>query len=80
MEKRAQRCRSARDVNHVLDNTGNVTFAVKLLGDETLRTIARDLVATVRANMKIDWTVREDVRLEQRMEKIEHLSARSDAR
>jgi type I restriction enzyme R subunit len=36
--------------------------AVKVLGDETLRTIARELVATVRANVKIDWTVRESVR------------------
>ena len=36
--------------------------AVKVLGDETLRLIARELVATVRANVTIDWTVRENVR------------------
>jgi type I restriction enzyme R subunit len=36
--------------------------AVKVLGDETLRGIARELVATVRANVTIDWTVRENVR------------------
>jgi type I restriction enzyme R subunit len=36
--------------------------AVKVLGDETLRTIARELVATVRANVKLDWTMRENVR------------------
>jgi type I restriction enzyme R subunit len=36
--------------------------AVKVLGDETLRSIARELVATVRANVTIDWTVRENVR------------------
>jgi type I restriction enzyme R subunit len=36
--------------------------AVKVLGDEALRTIARELVATVRANVTIDWTVRENVR------------------
>ena len=36
--------------------------AVRVLGDETLRTIARELVATVRANVTIDWTVRENVR------------------
>ena len=35
--------------------------AVKVLGDETLRTIARELVATVRANVTIDWTLRENV-------------------
>jgi type I restriction enzyme R subunit len=36
--------------------------AVKVLGDEALRTIARELVATVRANVTIDWTVRDNVR------------------
>ncbi len=35
--------------------------AVKILGDDALRTIARELVATVRANVTIDWTVRENV-------------------
>ena len=34
----------------------------KTLGDETLRTIARELVETVRRNTTIDWTVREFVR------------------
>jgi type I restriction enzyme, R subunit len=32
------------------------------LGDETLRTIARELVQIVRRNVTIDWTVRESVR------------------
>jgi type I restriction enzyme, R subunit len=36
--------------------------AVKVLGDDTLRTIARELVKTVRANVTIDWTVRENMR------------------
>lgn len=36
--------------------------AVKVLGDETLRTIARELVETVRRNTTIDWTIRENVR------------------
>jgi type I restriction enzyme R subunit len=36
--------------------------AVKVLGDETLRTIARELVVAVRNNVTIDWTVRESVR------------------
>src|SRR5689334_2064397 len=35
--------------------------AVQVLGDEQLRTIARELVKTVRANVTIDWTVRENV-------------------
>ncbi len=41
--------------------------AVKVLGDEALRTIARELVATVRANVTIDWTVRENVRAQLRV-------------
>ncbi len=36
--------------------------AVKVLGDETLRTIARELVDTVKHNVTIDWTVKESVR------------------
>ena len=36
--------------------------AVKVLGDETLRDIARELVETVRNNVTIDWTLRENVR------------------
>ncbi len=36
--------------------------AVNVLGDETLRTIARELVETVRDNISIDWTVRESIR------------------
>jgi type I restriction enzyme R subunit len=36
--------------------------AVKVLGDDTLKTIARELVDTVRRNTTIDWTVRENVR------------------
>ena len=36
--------------------------AVQVLGDETLRVIARELVETVRGNVTIDWTLRENVR------------------
>ena len=35
--------------------------AVQVLGDETLRTIAVELVETVRRNVTIDWTLRESV-------------------
>jgi type I restriction enzyme R subunit len=41
--------------------------AVRILGDETLRKIAQELVATVRANVTIDWTVRENVRAQLRV-------------
>ena len=36
--------------------------AVQVLGDETLRAIARELVETVRNNVTIDWMLRENVR------------------
>ena len=41
--------------------------AVKVLGDETLRTIAQELVRAVRNNVTIDWTVRENVRAQMRV-------------
>ncbi|MEX2124625.1 MAG: HsdR family type I site-specific deoxyribonuclease [Woeseia sp.] len=41
--------------------------AVKVLGDDTLRIIAQELVRTVRANVTIDWTLRENVRAQLRV-------------
>ena len=41
--------------------------AVKVLGDETLRTIAQELVRAVRNSVTIDWTVRENVRAQMRV-------------
>ncbi|MBK7420596.1 MAG: type I restriction endonuclease subunit R [Nitrospira sp.] len=41
--------------------------AVKVLGDETLRTIAREVADAVRKNVTIDWTVRENVRAQLRV-------------
>jgi type I restriction enzyme, R subunit len=41
--------------------------AVKVLGEPTLKTIARELVATVRTNVTIDWTLRENVRAQMRV-------------
>jgi type I restriction enzyme, R subunit len=41
--------------------------AVKVLGEPTLRTIAQELVKTVRANVSIDWTLRENVRAQLRV-------------
>jgi len=41
--------------------------AVKVLGEPTLTMIARELVATVRKNVAIDWTVRENVRAQLRV-------------
>lgn len=38
-----------------------------MLGDDNLRSIARELVKTVRANVTIDWTVRDNVRAQLRV-------------
>jgi type I restriction enzyme R subunit len=41
--------------------------AVQVLGDETLRAIAQELVRAVRNNVTIDWTLRENVRARMRV-------------
>ena len=41
--------------------------AVAVLGDETLRLIAQELVKAVRNSITIDWTVRENVRAQMRV-------------
>jgi len=40
---------------------------VQVLGDAQLRLIARELVQSVRSNVSIDWTVRENVRAKLRV-------------
>jgi type I restriction enzyme, R subunit len=54
--------------------------AVKVLGDDALRTIARELVATVRANATIDWTVRENVQAHLRVGETHPAKVRLSAR
>lgn len=41
--------------------------AVQVLGDETLKTIAHELVEAVKRNVTIDWAVRETVRAQIRV-------------
>jgi type I restriction enzyme R subunit len=41
--------------------------AVKVLGEPTLQAIARELVETVKKNVTIDWTLRENVRAQLRV-------------
>jgi type I restriction enzyme R subunit len=41
--------------------------AVKVLGEPTLQAIARELVDTVRRNVTIDWTMRDNVRAQLRV-------------
>ncbi len=49
------------------DALGINDSAVRVLGDEKLRGIARELVETVRNNVTIDWTRRENVRAKLRV-------------
>ena len=44
------------------DALGTNDSAVKIMGDTVLSAIARELVETVRNNVTIDWTLRENVR------------------
>lgn len=41
--------------------------AVKVLGDEILRDIARELTETIRNNISIDWTLKESVQAKMRV-------------
>ena len=41
--------------------------AVKVLGDDTLKAIARELVETIRRSVTIDWSIRENVRAQLRV-------------
>ena len=49
------------------DALGVNDSAVQVLGDDKLCDIARELVTTVRANITIDWTLRENVRARMRV-------------
>lgn len=40
---------------------------MKVLGDDALQAIARELVETVRRNVSIDWTAKESVRAKLRV-------------
>ena len=41
--------------------------AVMQMGDDTLKKIARELVETVKKNVTIDWTLRDNVRAQLRV-------------
>jgi type I restriction enzyme R subunit len=41
--------------------------AVQILGDETLKAIARDLVQAIKSNLTIDWMAKETVRAKLRV-------------
>jgi len=49
------------------DALGANDSAIMVLGEPTLKAIARELVVTVRSNVTIDWTIRENVRAQMRV-------------
>lgn len=49
------------------DALGVNESAVQVMGDETLKVIARELVEMVKKNLTIDWTMRESVRAQLRV-------------
>ena len=63
---RGERLGLSEDELAFYDALGTNDSAVQALGDETLRGIARELVQTVRNNVTIDWTLRENVRAQLR--------------
>jgi type I restriction enzyme R subunit len=64
---RGEKMRLTEDELAFYDALETNDSAVKVLGDETLRAIARELVETVRSNITIDWTLRENVRAQLRV-------------
>jgi len=66
-QKRGQQLNLSEDEIAFYDALEVNDSAVKVLGDQTLREIARELVDTVRKNATIDWTVRETVRAKLRV-------------
>ena len=65
--KRGEALRLSEDEVAFYDALEVNDSAVKVLGDETLKTIARELVQAVRNNVTIDWTLKESVQAKLRV-------------
>ncbi len=66
-DKRGDKLGLTPDEVAFYDALGVNDSAVKVLGDATLRIIAQELVRVVKDNVKIDWTVRDNVRAQMRV-------------
>jgi type I restriction enzyme R subunit len=66
-QKRGEKLNLSEDEIAFYDALEVNDSAVKVLGDDALKAIARELVETVRNNTTIDWTVRETVRAKLRV-------------
>ena len=61
-DQRGEKMGLSEDERAFYDALETNDSAVKVLGDETLRDIAREIVETVHENASIDWTIKESVR------------------
>jgi type I restriction enzyme R subunit len=66
-QKRGQKLQLTDDEIAFYDALEVNDSAVKVLGDESLKEIARELTEMVRNNVTIDWTVKESVRAKLRI-------------
>jgi type I restriction enzyme R subunit len=66
-DKRGEELNLSQDEVAFYDALETNDSAVKVLGDKVLRTIAQELVKTVRTNVTIDWTIRESSRAKLRV-------------
>jgi|SRR5271157_3218442 len=64
--KRGQKLNLTDDELALYDALEVNDSAVKILGDDTLRLIARELLDAVRANVTIEWAVKESARAKMR--------------
>jgi len=61
-QKRGEKLNLSEDELAFYDALANNESAVEVLGDETLKKIARELTVIIRNNTTIDWTLREGVK------------------
>ncbi|MEM3473642.1 MAG: type I restriction endonuclease subunit R [archaeon] len=61
-QKRGDKLKLSEEELAFYDALSNNESAVKVLGDETLKNIARELTEIIRKNTTIDWTIRESVK------------------
>ncbi len=66
-QKRGESLGLSNDEIAFYDSLETNESAVRELGDEVLKTIARELVNKLKANLKVDWTHRESVRAQIRL-------------
>ncbi len=59
--RRAEKLRLTGDELSLYDALEPNDSAIKVLGDDMLRTIARELTETVRSTISTDWAVRESI-------------------